>query len=91
MTKILSFVISLNIMIENLPLFWNPVLEIDASKPLGEITTKATGFLYGLAEPGVPSEAITDSLDISSVSQKVIGGLQHPTGDIDRIADQLES
>ena len=89
MTKILSFVISLILMIENLPLFWNPVLEIDASKPLGEITTKATGFLYGLAEPGVPSEAITDSLDISSVSQKVIGGLQHPTGDADRVKDQL--
>ena len=89
MTKILSFVISLILMIENLPLFWNPVLEIDASKPLGEITTKATGFLYGLAEPGVPSEAITDSLEISSVSQKVIGGLQHPTGDADRVKDHL--
>ena len=45
MTKILSFVISLILMIENMPLFWNPVLEIDSSKPLGEITTKATGFL----------------------------------------------
>lgn len=89
MSKILSLVISLILMIENLPLFWNPVLEIDASKPLGEITTKATGFLYGLAEPGVPSEAITDSLDISSVSQKVIGGLQHPTGDADRVKDHL--
>ena len=89
MSKILSLVISLILMIENLPLFWNPVLEVDAGKPVGEITTKATGFLYGLAEPGVPSEAITDSLDISSVSQKVIGGLQHPTGDADRLKDQL--
>lgn len=89
MTKILSLVISLILLIENLPLFWNPVLEIDAAKPLGEITTKATGFLYGLAEPGVPSEAITDSLDISSVSQKVIDGLQHPTGDADRLKEQL--
>ncbi len=89
MSKILSLVISLILLIENLPLFWNPVLEIDAAKPLGEVTTKATGFLYGLAEPGVPSEAITDSLDISSVSQKVIGGLQHPTGDADRLKDQL--
>lgn len=89
MSKILSLVISLILMIENLPLFWNPVLEVDAGKPVGEITTKATGFLYGLAEPGVPSEAMTDSLDISSVSQKVIGGLQHPTGDADRLKDQL--
>lgn len=89
MSKILSLVISLILLVENLPLFWNPVLEIDAAKPMGEVTTKATGFLYGLAEPGVPSEAITDSLDISSVSQKVIGGLQHPTGDADRLKDQL--
>lgn len=89
MSKILSLVISLILLMENLPLFWNPVLEIDAAKPMGEVTTKATGFLYGLAEPGVPSEAITDSLDISSVSQKVIGGLQHPTGDADRLKDQL--
>ena len=89
MGKILSLVISLILMIENLPLFWNPVLQIDAGKPLGEITTKATGFLYGLAEPGVPSEAMTDSLDISSVSQKVIDGLQHPTGDADRLKNQL--
>ncbi len=90
MSKILSMVISIILLVENLPLFWNPVLEIDAGKPMGEITTKATGFLYGLAEPGVPSEAMTDSLDISSVSQKVIDGLQHPTGDADRLSAQLE-
>ena len=89
MSKILSIAISIILMVENLPLFWNPVLEIDATKTMGEVTTKATGFLYGLAEPGVPSEAITDSLDISSVSQKVIDGLQHPTGDADRLKDQL--
>ncbi len=90
MTKLLTLALSIILLVENLPLFWNPVLEIDASKPLGEITTKATGFLYGLAEPGVPSEAMTNSLDIASVSQKVIGGLQHPTGDADRLAPQLE-
>lgn len=89
MSKILSIAISIILLVENLPLFWNPVLEIDATKTMGEVTTKATGFLYGLAEPGVPSEAITDSLDISSVSQKVIDGLQHPTGDADRLKDQL--
>ena len=89
MNKLLSLAISIILLVENLPLFWNPVLEIDAAKPLGEVTTKATGFLYGLAEPGVPSEAITDSLDISSVSQKVIDGLQHPTGDADRLKNQL--
>lgn len=89
MSKILSLVISIILLVENLPLFWNPVLEIDAGKTMGEVSTRATGFLYGLAEPGVPSEAMTDSLDISSVSQKVIDGLQHPTGDADRLEEQL--
>ena len=90
MSRVLSVIISIILLVENLPLFWNPVMKIDASEPVGEVTTKATGFLYGLAEPGVPSEAMTNSLDISSVSQKVIGGLQHPTGDADRLKDHLK-
>lgn len=91
MGKILSLILSIILLIENLPAITTPKLVIDASKTLGEASTKATGFLYGLAEPGVPSENITDSLHISSVSQKVIGGLQHPTGDIDRVSSQLSS
>ncbi len=91
MVKLISFIITVIMLIESLPLAWVPVLTVDAENRGDEISNYATGFLYGLAEPGVPSEAMTESLDISSVSQKVIGGLQHPTGDIDRIADQLES
>lgn len=90
MSKFISVLISLFLCIENLPFFWVPVLIVDANEYLGEPSTRATGFLYGIAEPGVPSEAMTDSLDISSVSQKVIGGLQHPTGDADRLQYQLE-
>ncbi|MBQ8027949.1 MAG: hypothetical protein IJ262_10540 [Clostridia bacterium] len=90
MKSIIAFLISIIMLLEALPVSWVPTLEIDASKTKGEVSTKATGFLYGLAEEGVPSEAMTNSLDISSVSQKVIGGLQHPTGDIDNVSSQLE-
>lgn len=91
MTKIISFFITLILLFESVPLFSNQVLKVDASEILGESTTKATGFLYGLAESEVPSSAITNALKISSVSQKVPDGLQHPTGDIDHIKGQLES
>lgn len=88
-SAITSFFISFILLFESVPLAWTPVLTVDAAEKQGEVSTKATGFLYGLAEEGVPSSAITDSLDISSVSQKVVDGLQHPTGDIDHVAPQL--
>lgn len=89
MGKFLSLILSFIMIVENIPLFWVPTLVVDASKTREEVSTKATGFLYGVSEPGVPSDNMTDSLDISSVSQKVIGGLQHPTGDADRVSAQL--
>ena len=91
MTKIISLFITLIILFESVPFLSQSVLTVDASQILGESDTKATGFLYGLAESEVPSSAITNALKISSVSQKVPDGLQHPTGDIDHIKDQLES
>ena len=90
MNRIISFIISIILMFEAIPLVWVPTLNVDASKELTDASTRATGFLYGLSEEGVPSEAMTDSLDISSVSQKVVDGLQHPTGDISHVAPQLE-
>ena len=91
MTKIISLFITLILLFESAPLFSQQILTVDASDILGESTTKATGFLYGLAESEVPSSAITGALKIASVSQKVPDGLQHPTGDIDHIKDQLDS
>lgn len=91
MTKIISFFITLILLFEAIPFFNQPVLTVDASEVIGESTTRATGFLYGLAENEVPSSAITDALKISSVSQKVPGGLQHPTGDVGHIQSQLEN
>ena len=89
MSKLISLIITVIMLFESVPLVWVPTLTVDAGDRGDEISNYATGFLYGLAEPGVPSEAMTNSLDISSVSQKVVGGLQHPTGDVDRVADQL--
>ena len=88
---ILSFLTVLSLSAEGIPYFFHPTIEIDASAPSGEISTKATGYLYGLAESNVPDSNIVESLDISSVSQKVIGGLQHPIGDVDHVANQLDS
>ena len=91
MTKIISLFITLILLFESVPFLNQSVLTVDASEVLGESTTRATGFLYGLAESEVPSSAVTNALKISSVSQKVPDGLQHPTGDIDHIKGQLDS
>lgn len=89
-STIIAFITTIILFFEALPIAWVPTLTVDAAKTQGEVSTKATGFLYGLAEEGVPSKALTESLDIASVSQKVPDGLQHPTGDIDHIYTQLD-
>lgn len=91
MTKIISLFITLILLFEAVPLFSKNVLTVDAAEVIGESTTRATGFLYGLAENEVPSSAVTNALKISSVSQKVPDGLQHPTGDAEHVQAQLQS
>ncbi|MBQ4347993.1 MAG: hypothetical protein IJC79_00050 [Clostridia bacterium] len=91
MTKLLSFLISVILLFESVPVLGPAALKVDAGEAVGVSSTRATGFLYGLAESGVPSEAMTNSLKISSVSQKVPGGLQHPTGDAENVMGQLEN
>ena len=86
---ILSFFTALSLAGEGLPYFFEPTLEIDAAISQGEISSRASGFLYGLAQDGVPDSAIVESIDVSSVSQKVIGGLQHPIGDVDDVSPLL--
>lgn len=71
--------------------FYTPSLTADMSAKTGAVTTGASGYLYGLAEKGVPSENMTESIDISTVSQKVAGGLQHPIGDISHVYSQLDN
>lgn len=89
MTKLISLILTVIMLMESVPVLWLDTLTVDAGERGDAVSTYATGFLYGLAEKGVPDKTMTDSLDIASVSQKVIDGLQHPTGDIDRVADQL--
>lgn len=89
MTKIVSLLTALILLLGSVPFVWVPTLEVDASQTMGEVSSRASGYLYGLAESGVPSEAMTESIDIASVSQKVYGGLQHPVGDVDNVSGQL--
>ena len=94
MTKIISLIISLFTVIslasEGIPYMFRPTLEVDAAVIEGEISSRASGFLYGIAQDGVPDSAMVESIDVSSVSQKVIDGLQHPIGDVDEAAKMLD-
>lgn len=91
LSLILSFFTVIGMAAEGLPYCFKPTLEIDASISEGKISSRATGYLYGFAQSGVPDEAMSESIDISSVSQKVIGGLQHPIGDVDDVAPSLDN
>lgn len=87
----LSFITVLGLAAEGIPYAFKPTLEVDAAVSMGEVSTRATGYLYGIAQNGVPDKAMVESIDVSSVSQKVIGGLQHPIGDVDEAAKMLEN
>lgn len=95
MTKIISLIISfftvISLAAEGLPYMFEPTLEVDASVSMGEVSSRAAGYLYGVAQNGVPDAAMVESIDVSSVSQKVIGGLQHPIGDVDEAAPVLDN
>lgn len=88
---ILSFVTVLGMAAEGIPYCFKPTLAVDAAECAGEISSRASGYLYGIAQSGVPDPAMVESLDVSSVSQKVAGGLQHPVGDVDDVSGSLES
>lgn len=64
-----------------------PSITFDFAKKNGEITTGASGFLYGFAEPDIPSVEIAKSIGVSTLSTKTLGGLQHPIGDVNQVAD----
>ncbi len=68
-----------------------PTVVIDAAAPGAPVSSRASGYLYGLAEAGVPSDLMAQSLDIASVSQKVPGGLQHPIGDLSHVVGALDA
>lgn len=66
-----------------------PTVRFDAGNLTGEVTNGASGYLYGIAEDGVPSHNMVESLDVSSVSAKTQGGLQHPIGEVGDVAPSL--
>ena len=66
-----------------------PTVSFDAENLTGNVTNGASGYLYGIAEDGVPSHNMVESLDVSSVSAKTQGGLQHPIGEVGDVAPSL--
>lgn len=63
-----------------------PTLTVDFSQQ-SDLTGRAAGFLYGLAEDDVPTAEITESIGINTLATKPAGGLQHPIGDVNQIAE----
>lgn len=70
---------------------YTPSVTFDAGNLTGSVTDGASGYLYGLAQDGVPSYEMTASLDVSSVSAKTQGGLQHPIGEVGDVAAEVLS
>ena len=70
---------------------FQPTVILDLKNTAGAVGNYAAGNLYGLAEDGVPSRLMADSLDLSVLAQKVPGGLQHPTGDLGHVAAMAEN
>lgn len=64
-----------------------PSVTINVNDKTGDITNGASGFLYGFAEPDIPTVEIAKSIDVSTLSTKAFGGLQHPIGDVNQVAD----
>ncbi len=79
---ILSLVIIALIAFANLKV---PTLTIDFSQQ-SELTGRASGFLYGIAEDDVPTAEIIESISINTLATKPAGGLQHPIGDVNQVA-----
>lgn len=63
-----------------------PVITVDFSSQ-GELTGRASGFLYGFAEDDIPTREIAESIGINSLAAKTAGGLQHPIGDVRDVSD----
>lgn len=70
---------------------YKPALTLDFSQKTGQVTSGASGYLYGIAQDGVPSREMCESVDISTSSQMVTDGLQHPIGDISDVYASLDN
>jgi hypothetical protein len=61
-------------------------LTVDLASETGPVLGGASGALYGLSEDGVPGADLLAPLHVRTIAQKPPGGLQHPTGDTDKVA-----
>lgn len=93
--RFMSVILAFLTAVFSAPLFsfpiYRPVLIADFSETERGISNGASGYLYGIAEEGVPSKNMTESVDISTVVQKAPDGLQHPIGDIEHVESHLEN
>lgn len=67
----------------------NAQFVVDLSANTGAVKYGASGFLYGLGDPGIPSDNVLFPLKPQTISQKAPGGLQHPNGDALKVAPQF--
>lgn len=91
LSVIICLVIVIGLIVGGFFVFYTPSLTADMSVSTGAVTSGASGYLYGLAEAGVPSKNMCESVDISTVSAKVTDGLQHPTGDLSHVVSLLDN
>jgi hypothetical protein len=62
-------------------------IQVDLGHRTGPVRHGANGALYAMSDDGVPSDNMLTPLKIKEIAQKPPGGLQHPNGDADRVAD----
>ena len=59
----------------------NPVITVDLGTSTGSVTDGSTGFLYGVANSGIPTDSALAALHPDSTAQMAPSGTQHPNGD----------
>ncbi len=64
-------------------------ITVNLASPTGPVFHGATGALYGLSEDGVPGADLFSPLHVRAIAAKPPGGLQHPSGDADKIAPEF--
>lgn len=67
----------------------NPVITVDLGSSTGPVTNGSTGFLYGLANEGIPTDSVVAALHPDSTAQMAPSGTQHPNGDALKVAPQF--
>lgn len=85
---IVSVLIAAAFIVGGFFIFYKPMIIFDASDLSGDVLGGATGFLYGIAEDGVPSRNMVESINMTSLSTKTQGGLQHPIGEVGDVAEE---